>query len=84
MKDAEDPQEEALYPALEDLIRENPNPRREGCPGHSFLEKAATSPGSLDAEENALVVGHVLKCWPCFAELKQLKRTKEERKDSRQ
>jgi hypothetical protein len=80
MTDAEDSLEKALYPALEQVIRENPNPQREGCPGHSFLEKAAASPGSLNAEENALFVGHVLKCWPCFAELKQLKKAEEAHK----
>jgi hypothetical protein len=76
MTDAEDSLEKALYPALEQVIqREYPNPNREGCPDHSFLEKAATSPGSLNNEENALFVRHVPKCWPCFKELKWLRET---------
>jgi hypothetical protein len=82
MSDTEDSIEKALHPALEQVYqRDFPNPNREGCPGHSFLEKAATSPGSLDNEETALFLGHVLsKCWPCFKELKELRETQQARK----
>jgi len=83
MTDKEDILEKALYPVLERVIQqEYPNPNREGCPDHSFLEKAATSPGSLTNEENALVVKHVPKCWPCFKELKQLRTDQQARNRS--
>lgn len=72
----ESPLEKALYPAVENVIeRDYPNPNRDGCLGRAFLEKAAFFPGSLNAEENALVVQHVPKCWPCFKELKHLRET---------
>lgn len=79
----ESPLEKALYPAVENVIeRDYPNPNRDGCPGRSFLEKAAFFAGSLSAEENALVVQHVPKCWPCFKELKHLRKTAQARKDT--
>jgi hypothetical protein len=85
MTDAEDPLEKALFSALENVIQqEYPNPNREGCPDHSFLVRAATSPSSLSNEENALFVKHVPKCWPCFKELKWLRQTQQARKRPRE
>jgi hypothetical protein len=81
----EDPLEQALYSAVESVIRQDyPNPNRDGCPDRSFLEKAATSPGGLNPAENALFVQHIPKCWPCFKELKLLRETAEERKPPRE
>jgi hypothetical protein len=76
MTDPADPFEKALYPAFEKVIKQDyANPNREGCPGQTFLEKAAISPSSLDPDERALLVQHVPKCWPCFKELKHLRET---------
>ncbi len=81
MTEPEDPLESRLYDAVERVIQQDyPNPSRSGCPDHSLLEKAAISPGSLNAHENALFVEHVPKCWPCFKELKQLRKTAQARK----
>jgi hypothetical protein len=76
--------EKTLYSAVENVIqRDYPNPNRDGCPDRSFLEKAATSPGSLNPEENALFVQHIPKCWPCFKELKHLREAAEKSKRKR-
>ncbi len=65
--------EKGLYPSFEsDLEKEHPNPDRIGCPNHSLLERAATSPGDLSEEEIATFVAHFVRCWPCFSEVKSL------------
>lgn len=72
----EDPLEQALYSAVESVIRQDyPNPNRDGCPDRSVLERAAASPGGLNPAENALFVQHIPRCWPCFKELKDLRQT---------
>jgi hypothetical protein len=74
MTDPQDAFEKALYPAIERLIEQDyPNPPRKGCPDHSLLEKAATSPAGLSEEEKAAFVAHIVKCWPCFKDLKRLR-----------
>lgn len=81
MTDSEDALEKAFYPAIERLIKQDhPNSHRDGCPEHAFLERAAISPGDLSEEESARFVNHVLNCWPCFSEVKQLRESARERK----
>jgi hypothetical protein len=85
MTDPEDSLEKALYSAVEKVIQQDyPNPNRDGCPDRSFLEKAAAFPRSLNPAENALVVQHIPKCWPCFKELKHLRETAQEGKRPRE
>jgi hypothetical protein len=81
MTDSKDAFEKALYPALERLIEmDHPNPHRSGCPDHSLLERAATSPDDLSEEESATFVAHILRCWPCFKEVKSLRQERSARK----
>ncbi len=68
--------EQALYSAVEHVIEKDfPNPNRDGCPGQAFLEKAAKSPSILDSEESSILTQHVPRCWPCFSELKRLRKS---------
>jgi hypothetical protein len=86
MTDPEEQLEKALHPAFEAIYeQECPNPTREGCPDHSLLVKAATAPGSLSGDENALFLDHVLrKCWPCFQEVKNLRASQKDLKSIRE
>ncbi len=77
MTEPEDAFEKELFPAIERLIEQDyPNPNRGGCPGRDVLEKAAAAPAGLNEDETRVILDHVLKCWPCFKELKNLRRTR--------
>lgn len=77
---ADDKKEEFLTELLRSsesvLEKDYPNPGRVGCPGNAALQQLADfsedhPPVELD------VVRHVAECYPCFFELREMRRKRQ-------
>ena len=55
------------------LQKDYPNPNRIGCPGHAVLWMLANfSEEHVPVEAD--VIRHVAECYPCFHELREMRR----------
>ena len=63
-----------LLAATETILqKDHPNPNRIGCPGHAVLQQLADfSEGQIAPEPD--VIRHVSECFPCFRELREMRR----------
>jgi hypothetical protein len=52
------------------ILRNYPNPKRQGCPGDATVRKLAANPDSIKAEDDGDEQGawhHITHCSPCYA-----------------
>ena len=58
------------------ILRNYPNPKRQGCPGDVAVRKLAANPDSIKAEDDADEHGawyHITHCSPCYASFLELR-----------
>jgi len=58
------------------ILRNYPNPNRQGCPGDASVRSLAANPDSIKAEDDADEQGawyHITHCSPCYASFLELR-----------
>jgi len=58
------------------ILRNYPNPKRQGCPGDATVRKLAENPDSIKAEDESDEQGawhHITHCSPCYASFLKLR-----------
>ena len=58
------------------ILRNYPNPNRQGCPGDATVRSLAANPDSIKAEDEADEQGawyHITHCSPCYANFLELR-----------
>ena len=58
------------------ILRNYPNPDRQGCPGDATVRNLAANPDSIKAEDEADEQGvwyHITHCSPCYASFLELR-----------
>ena len=58
------------------ILRNYPNPKRQGCPGEATVRNLAENPDSIKAEDEGDEQGawyHITHCSPCYASFLKLR-----------